>query len=67
MMTRMKKNFLLVFRIEKIIGRKISSGSAGYQFLERTIIRRMMDKNLPASGQKSDIPAKWLKMRFDLQ
>jgi len=27
----------------------------------------MMDKSLPASGQKSDMPTKWLKMRFDLE
>ena len=58
MMSRMKKNFVLVFRFEKIIRWKISSGSVGYQFLERTIIRRAMDNNLPGSGQKSDIPTK---------
>jgi hypothetical protein len=56
MMTRIKKILVLLFLMLKIIGRKISSGNAGYQFLERTIIRRMMDKNLPGSGQKSDMP-----------
>jgi hypothetical protein len=42
----------------KIIRREIRSGKRGYQFLERTIIRREMDKNLLASGQKSDKPTK---------
>ena len=32
-----------------------------------TIIRHQMDKNLPGSGQKSDMPGKWLKMNLGLQ
>jgi hypothetical protein len=45
MMTRMKKNLLLVFRIEKIIGRKISSGSAQLPIFKE-------DNNSPDDGQK---------------
>jgi hypothetical protein len=58
MMSRMKKIFVFLFRMLKIIRREIRSGKRGYQFLERTIIRREMDKNLLASGQKSDKPTK---------
>ena len=66
-MSRMKIFFVLVFRMLKIIRREIRSGNSGYQFLDRTIIRRMMDKSLPASGQKPDKPTKWLKMKFELE
>jgi len=32
-----------------------------------TIIRQLMDNNLPCSGQKSDMSGNWLKMNLDLQ
>ena len=66
-MSRMKIFIVLVFLMLKIIRREIRIGNNGYQFLDRTIIRRMMDKSLPASGQKSDKPIKWLKMRLELE
>ena len=38
-----------------------------YAITTVTIIRQLMDNNLPGSGQKSDMPGNWLKMNLDLQ